>query len=493
MNRILLLSFFILSSFFTQAQSLSLSNQYLFNDYYYNPGAAYGEGVSAMLGYRKQWVGFDGSPSVKYVSLSGQVYNNMALGTVINIEQYHILENFNARLSYAYHVALTEDHLLDFGVEGVYRENRLNTALIDVNDVNDLVLLSGTARKASAIDANFGVKYRFNGLEVGVGAFNLLASDSKIEESGLSSTLSGSRHFIGNLSYHYNITEDELAIKPFALVRMYENSPISFDAGAMVIWRDMLNLGVAYRNNSSVIGSIAARIKNNFLIGYSYDFGFGTGLYDYATSTHEVYAGFSIGAHHKKMEEEKSKLEMESAKLNTRVDSLNSSLDQEKLENKKLKESYEQKIAALEEEKETLKSEKESKAMSTSEIDSPSSTNDNISTEGSSSESGKVEDTEMSKVESSSESGSGEPAMEQLDNLEKGYYIVVKSFLNKDFASKEMSKIKEKGYNPLLVFNKSRGYYYVYLEKFSNLPTALKELENIKASGFKDAWLYLHQ
>ncbi len=467
MNKIYILAILLISSGVALSQSLSLSNQYLFNDYYISPAGAYGEGVSGVLGYRKQWLNLSNSPTIKYLSLRGKIANNMALGTVVNTEQYGVLENFNARLSYAYHVALTDKHALDFGLEGIYRENKINASLIDVADYSDQVLVSNTQFRGAAIDANVGLKYSFSEFQLGVGAFNLLQSPVDVENGTLKYSLASMPHFVLNSSYNFNLKEEVFWLKPVVVARLIANTPVSLDFGAVLNWKNIVNLGAVYRNNSSVIGTLGIKIKESFLIGYSYDHGFGEDIYNYATSTHEVFAGFSIGVKDKSLEQEKMKLEMESVTLNTKLDSLNSNLKKEKQANEELKSTYEQKLKEM-----------EIAANSAAENNSAKSNQSNDANDG---------------LTDEFKSGAINTELASLDELEKGYYIVVKSFLNKDFASEEQEKIRAKGYNPLLVFNKKRGYYYIYLEKLGNLPSALKELDRVKASGFGDAWLYLHE
>ncbi len=447
------------------AQQNGLSNQYLLNGYYFNPAfAGKSNEINGLLGYRKQWVGFKGAPTTKYFSINSSVKENMGIGAAANIEEFNIIEKFSARISYAYKAKLSDNHLIAFGLDGTYQENRLKAADIDVDFGNDPLLLSSTFYRGSTFDANFGIRYQFKKFELGMAGINIFQQKSvlKSENNNNQSQYLNIRHYNISASYELNVLENALQLTPFVFGRYAEKTPFSIDGGVKAAWKNAVWLAMAYRTNHTLIGSLGVNIADYVQIGYSYDAGFGTDISTFYKNTHEVYVGFKIGY---KSETKSAADFKQTLALEMRADSLANELNKKDLEVKQMNENLANKELEYKNKLKSIEDERKDDVLINSESKD------------------QVNDT-------TKEIGADFVTMDQ---LHKGHYIVVKSFLNKEFALNAMTEIKTKGYQPLLVYNKSRGYYYVYIEKLDNLQSALKELENIKNAGFKDAWLYLHQ
>lgn len=452
------------------SQQIGLTNQYLLNPYYINPAySGTQDGLQGLLGFRKQWMGFKGSPTLKYFSLNSSIYKNMGLGASVNIEEFNIIEKLNTRLSYSYHLKISDNQVLSAGIDITYRENRLNAANLNIDQLNDPFIQNNTFYRGNSFDGNAGLLYKFKGLEVAFTALNLLERKTSLSSETGNSIYSSKRHFNAFVSYDWKVQE-KLNLNPFGLVRYAINTPASIDGGLKAEWNNRIWLAMAYRNNQSFIGSVGLNIADYFQIGYSYEAGYGTDISSFYANTHEVYLGFTLYAKPQK----KLDLLTTEEPFKKKVDSLAQAMDAKELEIQKINESQAEKEKKLNDQLKKL--EDENNELKTKAIEVPAKTKE---PENKASEPAVKESVESDFV--------------TMDKLEKGHYIVVKSFLNKEFALNAVNEIKEKNYKPFLVYNKSRGYYYVYIEKLENLQSALKELDNIKKAGFKDAWLYLHQ
>ena len=67
----------------------------------------------------------------------------------------------------------------------------------------------------------------------------------------------------------------------------------------------------------------------------------------------------------------------------------------------------------------------------------------------------------------------------------KGFYVVMASFKNKDYADRLK---KEKGYQS--VFNKVREFHYVYVKRFDDYGTAKDLLIKKARKEVADSWIY---
>ncbi len=460
----------------TKSQQISISNQYLSNPYVLNPSFA---GSSSLLhgsiGYRKQWPGIQGSPENKYVLLHGSIYKNMGLGAALNMEEFSILRKFSFRLSYAYQLKLNDEHTLGFGMDGVYREKSLNNAIIDVNDYLDPVIINTDLNKARAANFNIGMRYNFKSIVAGVSVQNILSSTYSINKENSVVFYQDAFHYNAFASYSIKLSNEMFAFDPMLVFRGVSNIYL-LDVGVKTSYKDKAFVSVFYRNNNSLPLSLGVNISQYFQVGYSYEQGFGNSLYNYSNHVHEFFLSFNLSNKSKKIEEENAKMALYNDELKRKSDSLAQALynadlilQKAKLEQEEKEKEYAAKISSLEGENNQLKS---------------TATTNNAPKEG-----GNTSESTPAAASKNTDFSS-ETA---LDNLLKGHYIVIKSYLDKNLAIKMMEEVQTKGYQPMLVFNKNRGYYYIYLQKMDNLPAALKELEAVKGAGFKDAWLYLHQ
>jgi len=68
----------------------------------------------------------------------------------------------------------------------------------------------------------------------------------------------------------------------------------------------------------------------------------------------------------------------------------------------------------------------------------------------------------------------------------KGFYVVMASFKNKDYADRMKAKNSYKS-----VYNKVRGFHYVYMTMEDSYDTAKSKLLNKARKEKADSWIYI--
>lgn len=445
------------------AQQLGLSNQYVYNPYAINPAYAGEKNALQILGgHRKQWIGFEGAPTSKYLSVHSPLNTKMSVGVMANTQERGLLRAFNISATYAYHLQLNTAHHLSFGLSPVYREKSFDFSAIQVDDINDASLSSQTFDKAKNFNAEFGVKYQWEALNVGLSVQNILSSRAKPEN--LPSFYQDAMEIHALAMYRYSLKSNNIGIKPVIRYIIAPKKSSLLDVGLGIDYQDKIALVSSIRSNGSWVFLLHGEVSKKIQLGYSYEHNSFAGT-TYSPATHEFYLGYTLGSKKVNTDDsykadlEKALTEANQLKYQTQHDSLANLVQSQQSEFSQKEQAYEQRIKELE------------------TVQSAPSTDSTPNTE---------------KNTSVNESTADVP-VKTIDQLSKGHYVVVKSFFSKMDAQQSLLEITSKGYSPFLVYNKNRGYYYIYLEKFDQLSTALKELENIKTAGFKEAWLYLHQ
>src|SRR6476620_5175420 len=118
MKKLLLFAAFVFCTIVSEAQVDPLYAQYLNNPLLLNPAySGINNNFSAAASYRKQWAGFDGSPSTFNVNAHSSFNNNkMGLGLIVLSDKVGVNANTEVQATYAYKLDLN-GKFLSFGLQ----------------------------------------------------------------------------------------------------------------------------------------------------------------------------------------------------------------------------------------------------------------------------------------------------------------------------------------------------------------------------------------
>ena len=100
----------------------------------------------------------------------------MGVGGMIQNTKTDILRQTSLHLNYAYGVDLALGHRLTFGLGAVYYQNSLDLNNVVVQDQSELSMYA-TNFNGSSFNMDFGVRYNWDKLEVGISANQLLSNN----------------------------------------------------------------------------------------------------------------------------------------------------------------------------------------------------------------------------------------------------------------------------------------------------------------------------
>ncbi|QOI98301.1 MAG: type IX secretion system membrane protein PorP/SprF [Flammeovirgaceae bacterium] len=276
-----------------KAQVDPLYAQYLNNPFLINPAyAGMNKYLNVMAGFRKQWTGFDGSPTT--LALTGHTSvadNKMGLGILIS--QDRIGENTNTLVQavYAYKINLNQSTLLSFGLQAGMMNYRTDNSELNPYDPTD-PLFSGV-QNTTKPTFGAGVLVKSDKYFVGLAVPRLLKATTDFEStSGTGEVDLYTQHFYGFASYLFMIS-DRLRFKPGVLVRAVSGSPLSADINAQLNIEDRYAVGLFTRNFNTY--GLLAQIKfNQFRFGYTFELptnkSVGTNF-----TTHDLTVGINLG------------------------------------------------------------------------------------------------------------------------------------------------------------------------------------------------------
>ncbi|HIP35298.1 MAG TPA: type IX secretion system membrane protein PorP/SprF [Crocinitomix sp.] len=314
MKRLIIISLFSLLMQSSFAQQQFVYTNYLLNNYYYNPAIVGSVNYhQANIGYRKQWVGFDGSPATFNANFYGSYKNQMkhGYGVSLNTDKAGLMQRTAFYVNYAYHIDLNDKVKLALGVRPgylLYNVKLYNAILADVGDD----ILTGNILTSNAFDLASGLNLYSNKFFIQAGMHQMLGKAVKFTDfnDGLSKQFT----FIGGYNYQVkkkkqegdeNIQEntqhdtiptkertiEKFVFQPSLMVRYTKPIPAQLSFMFKTTYNDKLWLGLSFRTQDAAGFSAGINVNERFIVGYAYDYAFGQ-VKGFQGGSHEIMLRF---------------------------------------------------------------------------------------------------------------------------------------------------------------------------------------------------------
>jgi type IX secretion system PorP/SprF family membrane protein len=264
---------FISSVFFyltASGQQIPQYSQWMWNLFAVNPAHV---GLKPCLEikslYRHQYTNFDGAPRSGFLTFSTPIYTEkkkfltprQGAGFKFETDQFGPFSMNRFNLSYAGHFNFTPDTRLSIGISAGFRQ-----WVFDKNKITTLVAdpIVNESRSFISPDASAGFWWNGKNYFVGLSFFELSRSKWKINDSrfGLHSLLNAGFRIAAN---------KQITILPYAIMRIPPKGPVSMDLNVIFSFQNKIDFGLGLRNKDAVIFLLQYKIKDNFIIAYSYD------------------------------------------------------------------------------------------------------------------------------------------------------------------------------------------------------------------------------
>lgn len=279
------------------AQQLYKTSNYMQHSFITNP-AAVGANGHATFGaaYRSQWQSFEGGPTTAIVF--GDTYfsrMNTGLGIVLYSDKTGPTSRTGGELNLSYSIKFdnANNKRLMIGLGGQLIQFRVDKAKISDALQNDpLLASSGTTLKA---DANAGIYYRSNTLNLGVSAKQLIQSKLGLIKSNSNPEGRLYRQYTGTISYDIK-TDNANILQPHGIVRYQPEVPVDFEAGLILYHKDIFHLGGSYHYKQSYTLYAGLKIMHRLAINYAFDaYNKPVSAFETGYSAHEIMLRYFFG------------------------------------------------------------------------------------------------------------------------------------------------------------------------------------------------------
>lgn len=279
-----------------QAQQDPKFNQYMFNPLGINPAyAGSREVLSAVTLFRKQWLGFEGSPTITTFSIHGPlVKRKMGLGFQVTNDMIGPRSTTSAEVDYAYRFRALRGKLsLGLGLGIQYMTFDWNK--ISYKDQVDLIPNYGVD-KLWVPDADFGVWYNTNKFYTGLELAHLTQPRLDISDSSITgaNAYRQFRHLSFTMGRAFVLNET-LTLKTSVLYKQAGLYRGMVDINASVLINNRLWAGVTARPDYGGVLIFEYIVNNKFRMGYSFDYPLNQFRTIQQGTSHELFIGYDFG------------------------------------------------------------------------------------------------------------------------------------------------------------------------------------------------------
>lgn len=265
---------------------------YRFNMNLINPAyAGANETTDVGLNVRSQWAGVQGAPETQSVFFGTPIGKNVGLGVSVINDQTFVEDQTAVSLDFSYSLKLNEMNTLYLGLKGGFTSYDVNT---------DGLVTYGIQQDPTLMDING----RFNP-NVGVGAYlknekyfvslslpKILTPDRLEESNGTARLGMDKVHYYLAGGYDFSLSES-VVLKPSALLRYVNASPISLDLTTLLEFNNRIDFGAAYRLDESVSGIFI--FKTEWMnVGYAYEMALKSAVHNIDNGTHEIMLNLKL-------------------------------------------------------------------------------------------------------------------------------------------------------------------------------------------------------
>lgn len=238
---------------------------------------------------RRQWNGLAGSPTTNLFTLNSSILENkVGGGLVLQQDEIGISTFTSINLLLSYQIELSNNQIFSFGLQGGTSTLQHNQADLTLRYLDDPDFPQVEERSSSP---NFGAGIALMGdnYYVGLSAPRLLNSEF---DDGITNSTVYKRHLYATGAFIKELTPLFL-IKPTALIKYVDGSPMSFDLAANIRYNYKFWFGLFTRNFNTQGALVQFILNEAYKVGYSIEIPTANHI-ETSFITHEISLGIDI-------------------------------------------------------------------------------------------------------------------------------------------------------------------------------------------------------
>ncbi|MEM6523822.1 MAG: type IX secretion system membrane protein PorP/SprF [Bacteroidota bacterium] len=239
--------------------------------------------------FRRQWNGLPGNPKTDLLTISSSILENMlGGGLVVSQDDLGVTSLTSVNLALSYQIALGRNQTFSFGLQGGLTSIRHDQDELTLRflDDPDFPLIE---QRASSPNFGAGLVLMADNYYLG---FSIPRMLNTAFDDGLGSSTVYKRHYYLQGAFTHKIAPNFI-LKPNALMRYVDGSPLSFDLGVNIRYNQIFWFGLFTRNFNTQGALLQFIINEVYQIGYSIEVPTASHLQSNFV-THEISIGLDL-------------------------------------------------------------------------------------------------------------------------------------------------------------------------------------------------------
>ena len=237
--------------------------------------------------------------SVKHPNMRMGGGSSHCVGVQLVGDQYGPFRTFKIAGTYAYHIGLSQDYRLSFGLNAGLSSRSFQADKAQVLSVltntgyydASYATYSGNQSSQYNLDMEAGIYFYGKGAFAGFAA-NQLTGDL-VKFGNRLSNFDPKIHYFFTGGYQFTINP-RVKLTAATMMKYIPRAPFSMELTVRGEFRDQFWTGVSYRFGDAVVAMFGVELKNKFRLGYSFDLSVSK-LIRYNSGGHEVVIGLMLG------------------------------------------------------------------------------------------------------------------------------------------------------------------------------------------------------
>jgi type IX secretion system PorP/SprF family membrane protein len=282
-----------------KAQNYSNFTQFFVNPSSVNPSYTGVDGYSSIfLGYRRQWSGLQGGPSLGYVSLQSPTSNGLALGAVLMNDTKGLLSASSVNFAGAYSINVGEGKSVRFGLTLGGNWNKVDVQKLNFVTAGDPMLAELMSNTFQPL-GSAGFSFHSKKFHAGISIPNIFAPAYVVSPNAVTfSKVAPFTQVILNASHRFYFDKDKSVFEPYILYRLNSSQPSQFEVAGVVHLQNKVWFGGSYKQNFGVSAMAGLHLGKLSTLGYSYAVK-NTGTNKVPFASHEIQLAFLLGKRQK--------------------------------------------------------------------------------------------------------------------------------------------------------------------------------------------------
>jgi type IX secretion system PorP/SprF family membrane protein len=272
------------------AQQLPHFSYFTYNYINYNPAVTgFTPCLEMRIGYRQQWVGFEGSPRSAFAVAHGRIgvkrKSFHGIGGYVENDAAGPFSYTSLQANYAFHLKLSKGYTLSSGIAVGFSQNRIDFGKMILEDQQNDPAITSSVSEFIFPQINMGFwlykSNRFYGFSL-----------RQVRQSTMGDLEPKTLRTHMTMTYGAAISmSEDLTFKPAALLNYVGRSRASIEAQAVLDYKQKIALGAGVRSGNGFSALLKLDMIRYVTLIYAYDLTLSKMRFD-SSGSHEVTLGF---------------------------------------------------------------------------------------------------------------------------------------------------------------------------------------------------------